>query len=221
MMMVSFSGGADSSALAWYLKDRGEEVELVMADTGAELPETYFFAPQVARRLGVTLQVKSSATFFQRLVGWGFMLPSFKVRWCTRELKTDALPSGMAVGICADEAHRMPEMNRPLVDAGITKADARVICVKHDLLNPCYKWRTSCSCFCCPFQRKRDWLGLMQQHPDLYALAEAWESESIQNSQTKFTWSGSFELAELRKATKEQIKLWEEPRGEACAICQW
>jgi 3'-phosphoadenosine 5'-phosphosulfate sulfotransferase (PAPS reductase)/FAD synthetase len=37
---VSLSGGADSTALAILLKERGEEFEMVFADTGAELPET-------------------------------------------------------------------------------------------------------------------------------------------------------------------------------------
>jgi len=49
---VSFSGGADSTALAIYLADRGQDFTLLMADTGAELPETYWIAPRVARELG-------------------------------------------------------------------------------------------------------------------------------------------------------------------------
>ena len=217
-MIVSFSGGADSTALAWYLKDKGEEIELVMADTGAELPETLFAAPDIARRLGVKLTVLSSATFFQRLTARGFLLPSFKIRWCSRELKIDCLPKDTAIGITADEAHRRPEAYRPLVDAGITKEEARAICKKHGLLNPCYRWRSSCSCFCCPFQGKFNWLGLLQQHHQLYALAELWEGFSMQTGHG-FTWNEKFSLKQLREADEQQVKLFRDSEHEACAIC--
>jgi hypothetical protein len=209
----------DSTALAIYLKGQGEEIELVYADTGAELPEALWFAPRVAHTLGCKLTVVNSVTFFQRLVGCGFMLPSFRVRWCTRELKINALPKGLAVGICADEAHRMPHGHRPLVDAGIGKKDARQLCESRGLVNPCYSWRTSCSCFCCPFQRKSDWLGLNREHPDLFALAEEWERMSTLQFEAGYRWNRSFALSELRTADDAQMELWPECREEACLIC--
>lgn len=221
MQYVSLSGGADSTALAIYLHERGEEFELVFADTGAELPETYWIVPRVARALGVKLHVVSGPTFFQQVAAYGYLLPSWRVRWCTRELKITPLKQypELAVGICADEDHRMPHGNRPLVDAGVTKAEARRLCVKHDLLNPCYAWRTSCSCFCCPFQRKQDWRGLWREHPDLYRVAECWEEASMEASPTKFGWNEGFSLKQLREADDAQIRLWPEQHEEACVIC--
>jgi 3'-phosphoadenosine 5'-phosphosulfate sulfotransferase (PAPS reductase)/FAD synthetase len=214
---VSFSGGADSTALAIYLRDQGAEVELVFADTGAELPETLWFVPTTAHQLGCKLRVVSGPTFFQQVAAFGYLLPSWRVRWCTRELKTNVLPEGLAVGICADEDHRMPNAYRPLVDAGITKAEARQMCESRGLLNPVYKWRTSCSCFCCPFQRKADWLNLWREHPDLYRVAEGWEQLSMAAS--GFTWNDSMSLEQLRTADTDQLKLWKDCREQACVIC--
>ena len=113
--------------MAILLAEQGVDFTLVFADTGAELPETYWLLPRVARELNRPLLVVSGPTFYQRLIGWGFLLPSFRIRWCTRELKIDCLSIAApdsAVGICADEAHRMPKANRPLVEAGITKGEA-------------------------------------------------------------------------------------------------
>ncbi|HUW15360.1 MAG TPA: phosphoadenosine phosphosulfate reductase family protein [Anaerolineae bacterium] len=237
---VSFSGGADSTALAIYLADKGEDFTLLMADTGAELPETYWIAPRVARALGKPLVVVSAATFFQRLTARGFMLPGIRVRWCTRELKQIPLNGYvkgqgdilMSIGIRADEADRLEngpsnkpanaEYDRPLVDAGMGKKDVLALCESRDLLSPAYQWRTNTSCFCCPFQRKRDWRNLQTEHPNLYALAEDWEDQSSLSSvNTKFKWSDSFSLRQLRLANEQQMEMFKEPRGEACAICQW
>lgn len=224
---VSFSGGADSTALAIYLADKKVNFALLFADTGAELPETYWIVPRVAQALGKTLRVVSGPTFFQRLTARGFFLPNFAARWCTRELKVTPLdaasggPGNILVGICADEDHRMPNAQRPLVDAGISKRDARKLCESRGLLNPVYQWRSSCSCFCCPFQSPWDWRHLLTEHPDLYALAEEWERQSIASSKNGHTWSERFSLRQLRVASEAQMELFATPRGEACAICQW
>ncbi len=237
---VSFSGGADSTALAIYLADKGEDFTLLMADTGAELPETYWIAPRVARELGRELVVVSAATFYERLVAYGFMLPGIRVRWCTRELKQIPLNEYakeqdsclMSIGIRADEADRLKdgpsnkpancEYDRPLVDAGMGKRDVLALCESRGLLSPAYRWRTNTSCFCCPFQRKQDWRNLQREHPDLFALAEDWEDQSaLSSANTKFRWSDSFSLRQLRLANEQQMEMFAEPRGEACAICQW
>ncbi|RJQ53384.1 MAG: hypothetical protein C4521_07575 [Actinobacteria bacterium] len=84
---VAFSGGADSTAMAIYLHEQGQDFELVFADTGAELPETYYMVTKVARVLGRKLTVVSNGTFYQWLTHFGFMLPSALQRWCTRLLK--------------------------------------------------------------------------------------------------------------------------------------
>ncbi len=235
---VSFSGGADSTALAILLANQGVDFELVFADTGAELPETYWTVPRVARALGRKLHVLSGPTFFQALSNYGFMLPGARNRWCTRVLKQEPMdawysahPGTVSIGIRADEAHRMEkktsrkmvyEYDRPLIDAGLGKAEVRALCAKRDLLNPCYEWRSNCSCFCCPFQRKSDWINLSREHPDLYALAEDWEQQAhLIAPDCRFTWANGWSLTTLRTGDTAQMSMLREQREEACSICQW
>jgi len=235
MKYVSVSGGADSTACALLLWERGIDFDMVFADTGAELPETYFMLPRLARKINKQIHVVSKGSFFQHLVNFGFMLPSFNARYCTRILKQEAMDTyfksvnaeTISVGIRADEprrAHIKPRyegqvFDYPLVDAGVTKDGVYELCRKHDLLSPVYEWRTNVSCFCCFFQRKSDWLGLLKHHPSLYAIAEEWERQSMAVTPNKYTWNGSYSLEELKKADEKQIKMWPEIKGEPCLIC--
>lgn len=242
MRYVSFSGGADSTALAILLHERGEDFELVFADTAAELPETYWTIPRVAQHLGHRLHVLSGPTFFERLANRDFFLPGPQVRWCTRELKEKPMiawftsreePPVVSIGIRAEEAHRWekPPANvgnkyvydRPLVEAGMEKADVVALCKRYDLLNPCYEWRSSCSCFCCPFQRLSDWRNLAERHPDLFALAEEWERLSFESPvNAPYGWIGHRKrLADIRETKESQLTMLREPVEEACSICRW
>ena len=243
MRYLAVSGGADSTAMALLLHERGEDFEMVFADTGAELPETYWLLPRLARYVGKPLLTVCGGTFYQHLSNRGFLLPSFQVRWCTRQLKQEPQDRFFAkvgecevgVGIRADEKKRANLKPRggqtfdyPLVAAGMGKADVLALCRKHGLLSPAYDWRTNTSCFCCPFQRVRDWRGLLKNHPDLYALAEDWEEQSAAFARAKgygdkyiYTWHASRTLRQLREATERQLEFWPEPVEEACTICQW
>jgi len=236
MKYVALSGGLDSTAMAILLHERDEEYELLFSDTGAELPETLWMVPRVARRLGKKLNVVANHSFFYYLSDYGFLLPSPMVRWCTRQLKQVPQDSFMArlgaeelcVGIRADEARRAVDrapkrgshhFTYPLVAAGIDRAAAKTLCLKYDLLSPVYSWRSNTSCFCCMFQRVADWRGLWKHHPDLFMLAEAWEEESIASQNSGFTWRRGRTLKALREATEAQLTLWPEPEDEPCSIC--
>lgn len=240
MRYIAFSGGADSTALALYFYEKGEEFKLVFSDTGAELPETYWTIPRVARYTGAEIVVVSNGTYYQWLVNYGFLLPGIKARWCTRILKQVSQDSYfgickeddvVSIGIRADEPHRLDPTipghkkdytwDRPLIEAGMDKKAVIALCEKHGLLNPCYKWRSNCSCFCCQFQRKNDWLGLLRNHPDLYAMAEEWERISLESERCKYAYNMGFTLEALRQADEAQLALWHDPVEQACAICSW
>jgi len=231
---VNVSGGADSTAMALLLWERGEDFEMVFSDTGAELPEVYWLLPRLAQVIGKKLNVVSTGSFFQHLVQYGYMIPSVQVRWCTGVLKRAPLDrysksvnaDSVCIGIRADEPQRLNHKNRgginfiyPLADTGLEKKDAKKLCAKYDLLNPVYEWRSSVSCFCCFFQRISDWRGLQKNHPTLYAIAEEWERQSMHTSERGYTWCKGHFLENIRKADERQLKFWPEPDGEPCLIC--
>ena len=71
-----------------------------------------------------------------------------------------------------------------------------------------YEWRTRSGCYFCFFQRKAEWVGLAQRHPDLFEKAVAyeekvsWEATAMEGRQ--YTWSQGESLRELI-ARREQI----------------
>jgi PP-loop superfamily ATP-utilizing enzyme len=246
---VAFSGGADSTALAIILQDQGHEIELVFSDTGAELPETYWFIPQAARKIGAPLTVISNGTYFQWLVAYNFLLPGIKARWCTRTLKQYPQTryfcdkeTPVAVGIRADEAHRLSgenksgyEIVRPLIDAGLDKPAVIELCEKRGLLNPVYQWTTTCSCAWCHFSRLSHWRALQDRHPYIYAMVEEWEREAniraAEMGQKTFTFNNAAKskqtgkfltLEELRQRKDAELTLFDEQiESQVCLICRW
>ena len=64
--------------------------------------------------------------------------------------------------------------NTPFKDDGITKEDVYRILEESGVgLPEYYKWRTRSGCYFCFFQRKSEWVGLLEQHPELFKLAKA------------------------------------------------
>lgn len=64
-----------------------------------------------------------------------------------------------------------------------------------------YEWRTRSGCYFCFFQRKAEWVGLAERHPDLFERAVAyedkvsWEDTAMQGR--AYTWSKGESLREL------------------------
>ena len=111
--------------------------------------------------------------------GW----PGPQVRWCTGHLKTKLVDKALKqlkeeqnavqyVGIAADESRRCkddPHKRYPLVEWGITEAQALQICYDRGFdWDGLYKIYNRCSCWCCPFQRISELRSLRQYHPHLW-----------------------------------------------------
>jgi len=83
---VLFSGGKDSLATLIYLRRLSSSLTAVYVDTTAGLPENGDYVKKVCAYMGVDLKVvRPQKDYFTLAKTWG--IPSFKYRWCCRELK--------------------------------------------------------------------------------------------------------------------------------------
>lgn len=219
--LLGLSGGKDSSALAIYLRDKVPEMEYFFTDTGAELPETLEFIDLLEDYLGkpiVRLNAKRTFDYYLKL--HNNYLPSPRQRWCTINLKlvpfenfvgTDRAISYIAIR--ADEPKREGYISTkaniiskfPFKEDGLKKEDIMQILESSGLGIPkYYNWRSRSGCYFCFFQRKEEWLGLQEHHPDLFEKAKQFEKFDPATGK-RYTWSQGESLDELL-ARSEQIK---------------
>lgn len=109
--------------------------------------------------------------------GW----PGIRVRWCTGQLKTHLISKEVNrlkreknafhyIGIAADEAWRCKDEHYPLVEWGVTEAQALRGCYDRGFdFGGLYRIYHRASCWCCPFQRIDELRKLRRHHPELWA----------------------------------------------------
>ena len=215
------SGGKDSTALAIFLKGKVPNMEYVFTDTGAELPETYEYLDKLEAFLGAKIvRLNSEKSFDYLLKKNGGYLPSVRARWCTAEMKIKSYERYIGddliesyVGIRADEDRQGYISNKPTIKprypfkefgidlAGVNKIldDAGIGLPKY------YEWRSRSGCYFCFFQRKIEWVGLAERHPDLFEKAKQYEKIGYAGDSVKFTWVDGQPLEEV-EARAEEIK---------------
>ena len=90
--ILSLSGGKDSTALAFFMKenmpDIFEKTQLVFCDTEKEIPETYDYLNKIEIFLDKKIERLKPERSFDHFVSIYNHLPSISQRWCTIELKT-------------------------------------------------------------------------------------------------------------------------------------
>jgi hypothetical protein len=223
--ILGISGGKDSAALAVYMRDRVPEMEYFFCDTGAELPETYEYLNVLEAYLGKPIaRLNSGRDFDHWLSVYRGTLPSPQMRWCTRMMKIKPLENWVGddlafsyVAIRADEPRREGYVSSkanlsavyPFKDEGIDRAGVMRILEEAGVGLPSYyEWRTRSGCYFCFFQRKAEWIGLADRHPELFERAVAYEDkvswESTAMEGRTYTWSGSETLRDL-VARREEI----------------
>ena len=217
--ILSLSGGKDSTALALYMRDKVPDMEYVFCDTGDELQETYDYLLKVEAHLGKEItRLNPDRPFQHYLDVYRGVLPDPRTRWCTRMLKLRPFeryigdePVVLYVGIRGDEPHRTGYVSTkpniqsrfPFVEDGLRKRDIMRILDDSGLgLPDYYEWRSRSGCYFCFFQQRREWVGLLKNHPDLYQKAMEYEKEDPETGE-RFTWVQGESLAEL--ATDERI----------------
>jgi 3'-phosphoadenosine 5'-phosphosulfate sulfotransferase (PAPS reductase)/FAD synthetase len=232
--ILSLSGGKDSTALAIHMRDRVADMEYVFCDTGEELPETYEYLDRIEAYLGrpIVRLMNKRHGFSDLLEARRGFLPSPQARWCTQYLKIKPFedyvgndPVVSYIAIRADELHRKGYISSkpnikaiyPFIDDGISKDDVYRLLEDSGLgLPEYYKWRSRSGCYFCFFQQRNEWVGLLENHPELYRKSMAFERVDNDTGE-RFTWSGKESLAELAKPERiEQIR-FEAARREAAS----
>ncbi|MDX3192886.1 phosphoadenosine phosphosulfate reductase family protein [Streptomyces sp. MN03-5084-2B] len=221
--VLGISGGKDSSSLAVYLRDRVPEMEYFFCDTGAELPETYEYLSRLEGVLGKPIaRLNASRDFDHWLEVYQGTLPSPNMRWCTKNLKIKPLEEWIGddeaisyVAIRADENRLGYVSTKPNITAvfpfredGIDREGVNRILDEAGIGLPAYyEWRTRSGCYFCFFQRKHEWVGLADRHPDLFKKAIEYEDkvryQATAMQGRAYTWSQGESLPELLERREE------------------
>ena len=216
--ILMLSGGKDSTALAIYMRDRVPDMEYVFCDTDKELKETYEYLDKIEYFLGKKItRLRDDRGFDHWLSVFNGYLPSSNMRWCTKLLKIRPFekyvgddPVRMYVGIRADEDRSAYVSTKPNIvpvlpfkEDGLGADDIRRILDESGIGLPAYyEWRTRSGCYFCFFQRRAEWVGLLERHPELYEKAKNYEKIDEKTGQ-RYTWNQRESLAEL--ASPERI----------------
>jgi 3'-phosphoadenosine 5'-phosphosulfate sulfotransferase (PAPS reductase)/FAD synthetase len=228
--VLGLSGGRDSAALAVYMRDNHPElsIDYFFTDTGKELPEVYEYLSRLEGYLGKqVLRINPDRDFDFWLMQNKNFLPSPKARWCTIQMKLrpfeqwikplleDGYKIYSYVAIRSDEQYREGYQSRhdnlivrlPLKDVGIDKSGVISILEHSGLGMPkYYEWRSRSGCTFCFFQRKIEWVNLMEKHPEAFKEAKAYEKTAVEHG-SPFTWSEHESLEELARPERvAQIK---------------
>ncbi len=233
--ICGISGGKDSSALAVYLRGKLPELEYFFCDTGAELPETYEYLTRLEVILGKPItRLNSERGFDHWFEVFRGALPSPQMRWCTKHMKIKPIeawigdaPAVSYVAIRADEANRKGYISTksnissrfPFIEDGVDKDGVMRILEDAGIGLPSYyEWRTRSGCYFCFYQRKAEWVGLADRHPELFERAVQIEKKVLTDAGVAgdadfsdqamrgraYTWSGGESLTQL-KDRKQQI----------------
>lgn len=244
--ICGISGGKDSSALAVYLRDKVPNMEYFFCDTGAELPETYEYLTRLETILGKSIaRLNAERGFDHWFEVFRGALPSPQMRWCTKNMKIKPIeewigddPAFSYVAIRSDESNRKGYISTkpniqsrfPFIEDDIDHSGVMRILEDAGIgLPDYYEWRTRSGCYFCFYQRKAEWIGLSERHPDLFERAVAIEQKVLQDAGVngdadfgdnamkgrQYTWSGGETLVQLRARREEILERHEAAQSRA------
>lgn len=165
-------------------------------DTSGEIPEHREFIYEKAiptlERYGIkTTVLRSEKTYldlFHAVISKGDHkgktrgFPLCGHCWVCRDCKvppineyTKSIPEGTIryIGLASDEQERLARRHEDneislLAKYGFTEANARDICLRHNLLSPIYEFAPRNGCFFCPNARERELRHLYDHHRNLW-----------------------------------------------------
>lgn len=199
-LIVSVSGGKDSTACALALREGGLTFSMVFADTGWEARETYDHLDMLMRKLGPIDVVGVTGGMVAKIKARaGF--PARMQRWCTRELKIEPLrkyhdaigdDTVSVVGLRAAESEARAKLSeledddrwggwvwRPILSW--TVEEVLAIHHRHGIeVNPLYKLgHDRVGCYPCVYSNKED-IRLVAEHaPDRIDTIRTLEEECV------------------------------------------
>ena len=191
LKIASFGCGVDSVAA---LLMNSNYDEIIFADTGSELPQTYAYMDYFEKKSGLKItKVKSHLGkifdyYFDKRC---FPLPTF--RDCTKKFKITPIRQylrkkygkketfEMSIFIDVSEAHRMHTSDRkyitnkfPLVEKRINRDE-----LKEYIISKGYELPEKSGCFFCVFNTKKRWIDLKNNHPDLFESSKELEKRAM------------------------------------------
>lgn len=218
--VLGISGGKDSAALAIYMAQNHPEIDMeyFFTDTGEELPEVYDYLIRLEGYLGKKInRLNPDKDFQYYLKLYNYFLPSAQQRWCTSKLKIHPFEEWIrsdlneGVSVTSYVAIRFDEPNRmghqkvhenynvrfPFQEERIDRSGVM------EILDSCgigvpeyYSWRSRSGCTFCFFQRKVEWVRLLERYPEEFEKAKKIEQISMEND-SPFTWTKNETLEEL------------------------
>lgn len=229
--VVSFSGGKDSTAMLLRLLELGEHIdEVYCCDTSKEFPAMYRHIERVKKIVedaGIKFTMLRAEKSFDYLMfdaptskntpgrGWA----TFKVRWCTSEVKKDIVRKYFKalkrqyniiqyIGLAADEEYRLKRktnqqefMQHPLVEWGWTEKDCLEYCYSKGFdWEGLYEIFDRVSCWCCPLKSLEELRNLRKHFPDLWVELQDMDNRAWNQFRTDY----SVEDLEKRFAFEEE-----------------
>jgi len=231
MIVASYGGGTNSTAMLIGMAERGEQVNLILfADTGGEKPHTYeylntFSAWLLAHGMPGIVIVKAPNVTLEEDVLKRKTLPSiaFGFKTCSQRFKRQPVEKyirGLGIkeyvqliGFDADEPQRAkpyPGNRYPLIEWGWGRDECVEAIKRTGLPLP-----GKSACFFCPSSKKQEIIELKLRYPDLAVRAVAMEKNAqlttVKGLGRDFAWG------DLLAFDAAQIKLFPEtPISQDC-----
>ena len=204
IVVVSVSGGKDSTALVLALREAGVPAVYAFADTQWEAPDTYAYLDTLRKTLGIEINVVGVEGGMMGMSRKYATFPGRMQRWCTRKLKLEPLRKWhdqliekhpdfetiAAMGVRSQESQARSRLTaweddadwggyiwRPLIDW--TVEDVINTHKRHELpMNPLYhKGFDRVGCFPCIFENKEGIRTLAMTYPDRIDVLREAEAE--------------------------------------------
>ena len=197
-IVLSYSGGKDSTALLLGLKERGEMPDkIVFADTLMEFPEMYAFIEKVEKYIGQPIiRTEPDNNFFEWFFGKftrgklegqirGFPY-TIGTCWYQREAKVNPMKpytdsaDVVYIGYCYGENRSRKEKKYvyPLKEWKWTEKKCRQVCKEHGLLNPLYEKFDRLGCWMCPKQGRKALKVIQRDYPSHWNIIKQLEKIS-------------------------------------------